>query len=131
MTTELKTELEKLKAACREVIELSENESLPPAPWTVDTSTGVMDKQNYPVCYPLGSKEEEIASAAFIATSRTVTPALARIVLDDIEAWEVIEKQEPEKPDHWCSCGQCSNNQSLAEDRLTAIVAQWKEAGHE
>lgn len=30
-------------------------------------------------------------------------------------------KQTPEKPDYWSSCGQCSSNQSEAEDILAAL----------
>ena len=39
------------------------------------------------------------------------------------EAYEFIlrvSKQIPEKPDYWCSCGQCERNESDAED----IIAQ-------
>lgn len=88
MNTELTASLERIKAECREAIELAKNETLPSAPWTTDTAHGVMDKQNYPVCYPLGSKKEEIATAAFIATSRTITPKAAQGLLTAIDGLE-------------------------------------------
>jgi hypothetical protein len=32
-----------------------------------------------------------------------------------------ISKQVPEKPDHWCSCGQCENNSYFAEEAIEEI----------
>lgn len=34
-----------------------------------------------------------------------------------------VSKQTPEKPDYWSSCGQCSRNQSEAEDLMETALA--------
>ena len=35
-----------------------------------------------------------------------------------------VAAQKPEKPDYWSSCGQCSRNQSDAEDILDSLAAE-------
>lgn len=56
--------------------------------------------------------------------SKTEAPVVASNELfatpeNEREAYEFIlrvSKQTPEKPDYWCSCGQCERNESDAED---------------
>jgi len=34
-----------------------------------------------------------------------------------------IQKQIPEKPDHWDSCGQCENSSNEADDLMDELIA--------
>ena len=102
MNPDLTARIERVKAECRKVIELGEKAT--PGPW--DNEAGPYVYARIPGGRPNGeyilqvtcvngagkplTREQNTANAAFIAQSRTFSPAAARALLVAIEGLEVI-----------------------------------------
>ena len=83
----MKPTIEQIKTELREIVELEK--LVTNGPWETDAARGVMDLSGVPICYPFGTMEEEANNATFIATSRNLTPKMAKSLLGLIQYLEV------------------------------------------
>lgn len=102
MTTELTLALARIRSDCERAIELGEKAT--PGQWRAGDVTEHSDcsQSHYPVFWPdcgNGAHVAREADAAFIAHSRTFSPAAARAVLTTINGLKLIAEhgQEPER----------------------------------
>lgn len=110
MLTDLQTRIAAIKAQCKKIIRLNENAT--PGPWSADEDC-VMSTHGI-VGYSVNSDDE----AEFIAHSRNVSPAMARVVVQLIEYVEA----ETECADESCMC----YDHKPAIAMLERIANQWE-----
>jgi hypothetical protein len=97
--TDLSASIAAIKAECEEILRLSEKATA--GPWSVSTNNttdpggqplfpGVRDSKGELLLDVFGFSDTVKADASFIAASRNVSPAMARVVVGAINRWEVL-----------------------------------------
>ncbi len=86
MTTDLQARIAAIKAECEEILRLSEKATA--GPWRAAGNLVKCHDGFVADCY--GGEEMEEETARFIAASRNVSPAMARVVVATINRWEAL-----------------------------------------
>lgn len=129
MTTELQTRISAIKAECEEILRL---DGLATAgPWGINKYDDVICDagivaETFSAAIPMFPAIVVHTNARFIAHSRNVSHAMARVVLSALECLE-NQVNEPGWSGHMCDndgmgCPACD----LAEKRLESIAEQWE-----